>query len=486
MLKKLQSQSQTVKKRFIQGFQRVGQVIARFPLISFLILLAVLVGLAFLGDRLRTPEVVVEETTVQPLPVTTFKVGGAPMLSLQAKVEKSGTITLVAQTSGVVQKIKLSDGQAVKRGGSIFTLSSTYQGANAPAVSRKMSQVGYQFLVDNYQAQIDNLNRNREIARRGETQSSELRELNRRSVDDTKSLITLNENIISTLDAQLKENETTNIGGINDDTILQLKQAKSMTLSGLSNLRSGLRSTEYLNNNDEEPAKIGELSRDAMLQQLDLQEKTLALNKDIAHLTLRLAQINESFMYPVSPVAGTVERIHVKVGQAVNPGTVLATIRGDKNTATAIVLASQQIAQSVSKIEPSVLVYDAQQHELLPRSISQEPTQGSLHSIIYTLPESISAQLANDSYLELKLPIGPATLVSVGRPYIPLDAMYQSQNAASVNVVDVTQTPPVAKTASIKLGQVTGQYVEVLEGITNGDLVILNRTVVAGQPVKVQ
>lgn len=482
----LASRLTPIKNRFVHTRQRFTTMTGRYPFITFLVFLGVLVGLVVLGSYLRQPVVTAETSLTQPVLVSTYKVGGVPTITLQAKVEKSGLIKVVAQTSGVVQKIKLTEGQTVSKGGSIMYLSTTYQGANAPAVSRKMSQVSYQFLVDNNQAQVDSLNRSKEIANRGETQASQMREINRQAINDTKSLITLNETILNSLDAQIKENEDTNVAGSNDDAILQLQQAKSGILSALSNLRSGLRTSEYLNNNDKDPAKIDILVRDNTLQQLELQQKSLDLNKNIAQLTLRLAQINESFMYPASPIAGTVERIHVKAGQLVNPGTVLATIRGNKNNATAVALVGQQLAQSVSHIDPSQVVLNGQTLDIMPRSISQEPTEGSLHSIVYSLPENLGSTLTNDSYIEIKVPVGPANFQTMGSPYVPLDAIYQSQTGASLNIVDQTQSPPVAKSISITLGSVTGQYVEVTQGLNQGDIIILNRNVVAGDPVQLQ
>jgi multidrug efflux pump subunit AcrA (membrane-fusion protein) len=462
--------------------QRINRFIVRFPITSFLIVMLLLVALAFIGDGLRKPAITPESETTAATEVSTFEVGGTPTMTVQAKVEKSGIITLIAQTGGIVQKIKVQEGLAIKRGSTVLTLSSNYQGANAPALTRKISQVNYQFLVDNYQAQIDSLNRNKEIARKGEAQGSELRAINRQSIDDTKSLISLNEQILNSLDSQLKQLEATNINGVHQQDILSIQQAKSGVLGALTNLRSGLRNTEYLSNNDEEAAQIALLSKDATLAQLELQEKSLALNRDIAQLSLRLAQVSESLMYPASPVSGTVERIHVKPGQAVNPGTVLATIRGDQTSANAVALVSQSVATSVSKLKPSIFSHEQESYEILPKSISQEATDGALHSIIFSLPEALGSQLTNNSYIAVKLPMGGNPVVSL-KPYIPLDAVYQGQGQASVNIIDSTTSQPTAKNVQITLGQVVGQYVEVEAGLQNGDLVIIDRHVVSGEAV---
>jgi multidrug efflux pump subunit AcrA (membrane-fusion protein) len=462
----------------------MGRLVGGFPLFVFIIFLALLVGLIVVGDRWRKPTEEVVEVQTEPKEVSIYEVGGTPTIKAQAKVEKSGVIKLVAQTAGVVQKIKVSEGDHVKRGSAMFILSTNYQGANAAAVSRQISAKNYRFLVDSYDAQLAIINRNREIANKSEAQASELRAIARQSFDETRSAIALNEDIINSLDQQIRLLEQNAPSVTNDQAILQFKQAKSGALAALNGLKAGLRNAEYLNSENQEPAEIARLAKDNTLQQLDIQEKTLALNRDVAKLSLRLAQISESLMYPGSPCPGTVERIHVKVGQVVQPGTLLATIRGDENEATAVVLATQAVASRVSQLEPSYAQMGDHLVGVMPRSISEEPTDGALHSILYSLPEELSSLVTNESYIEMTLPMGAEQYAKSHDSFIPLDSVYQGQNKNVVNIIEVQDNGSmVARSREVKLGKVTGQYVEVIQGLYSGDRVIINRNIVDGEVI---
>jgi multidrug efflux pump subunit AcrA (membrane-fusion protein) len=461
---------------------KVFHILARFPLASFVVLMLVLVGLIALGNQLRKPTPVPVEAVKEPVKVQTYQLGSEPTVQVSAVIEKSGIIKLVAQTAGVVQKIKVVESDHVKRGTVLFSLSTNYQGANAASVAKKMSWKNYEFQLDTYDTQYETIQVSRDIAIKNETQLAELRAISRQSIDETKNLIKLNEEVIGGLDKQIKELEDTNVGGINDATITQLKGTKAQFLGALNGLKSGLRTTEYVSDDSQEPAEISRLLRDNTLRQLDVQERALELSIDLSRLSLKLAQINESLMYPASPCPGTVERIHVKVGQMVTPGTLLATIKGDDNAATAVALIPSEVASQLSRFDSSIALINDQKIAVMPRSISTEPTDGNLHSALFSLPEEISNAVSNGSYITMQLPIGPS-MGQGSTVYLPIDAVYYSQKGAYVYLMDTTQNPAVVKNQLVELGSVYGNFVEVRSGLSGKETIILSRSVVEGQAV---
>jgi multidrug efflux pump subunit AcrA (membrane-fusion protein) len=457
------------------------KALTAFPFISFFVVFGALICVIALGDYLK-PVPVVEETVAEAKQVVVFPVDSDSDIRVQAKVEKSGVVQLIAQSSGVVQKIRVAEGKTVKRGTPVLSLSTNYQGGNIASTSRQIAQKNNQFVNDTYQTQLDAVGKSREIASKTETQAAQLRSIARQSIDDTKAQISLNEDILNSIDKQIKGLELINVNGASDSAILALKSSKAQTLGALNGLRSGLRNTEYLNSDDKEAAQIAQLVRDNTLKQLEIQEKSLALNKEISGLNLRIAQISESLMYPASPCPGVVERVHVKVGQLVNPGTLLATITTTDTSATAVVLVSSQVAKNVSTLLPSYLMINNDKVQVTARHISGEPTDGNLHSILYTVPETYTEFLSNNSYVEAIIPIGLSQKSDGATPYIPLDAVYQNQDSASVYIVgknELGQAIVVNKT--VTLGAIYGTYVAVTEGITVGDQVITDRTVIPGQ-----
>jgi multidrug efflux pump subunit AcrA (membrane-fusion protein) len=478
-----------VPQRISSLFNRIFRAFTRFidthPFVAFLGLIGVLIGLVVVGNTMRKvpPQVVSDEPIIKQ--IEAYHIGEAPKLKLQAVIDKSGIINIVAQSPGVVQKITVKEGTHVKRGSRIVNLSTNYQGGNTASLGRQISQKNFVFLKENIDEQKDLLNTQREVARKVDTQSDELRSISRKSLDDTKSLITLDEDIMNSIQKQIEYLESVNVNGATDSALLAAKQGKAQVLGALSGLRSTVRTVEYTSADDKEGAQLSDLQRDATLKQLDLQEKTLELNKDISKLNLRISQVNEALMYPAAPSPGTVERVYVKVGQVVNPGTLIATIRGDKNDATAVLLASEEVASKISQLEPSTIKNGNTLVSIYPRYISKEPTNGTLHSILFAIPTEIADKFTNNSTVQVEVPIGYANTTST-IPYIPLDAIYQTQDRSYIYIVGANDKgEPIAKVSEVKIGQVYGSYVEVLEGLKQGDQVITNRNVIEGDRINI-
>ena len=77
------------------------------------------------------------------------------------------------------------------------------------------------------------------------------------------------------------------------------------------------------------------------------------------------------------------------------------------------------------------------------------------------------------------MPVGGVQTSST--PFIPIDSVFQAQDQSVVHVAD----KGVVKSKTVQLGQVMGQFVEIIQGLSNGDQVILNRNVIDGDKVKV-
>lgn len=460
--------------------RKVLNLIERRPLVSFFSILGLLLILIIAGNFLRQPKP--EDNAVKRIAkeVDVYGIGVSPKVQVSAKVEKSGVVTLVAQTSGVVQAINKVEGNEVYKGEWIFSLSTNYQGGNVSSLSRQIAEKNYEFVEGNYDTQKQMIDKRRDIANSGEAQAAELRDITSKSIDDTKSLISLNEEILNYYDEQIKALETS--GGA-QSAIITLKATKSNVLSGLSSLRSALRNSEYQSNGDQEPAHIARVSRDLTLQQLEIEEKSLKLNKEISKLNLRIAQVSEALMYPATPVAGTVERIYVRVGDVVNPGTKLATITGSDLSSHVVALVSGDLARSISRFENSVIKANGEAVEIAPLYVSSEPTDGQLHSVLYILPPHVN--VSNGSYVTVEIPVSkPHGLASV--PYVPLDAVYQTQSDSYLFVAVKKDGKYEAQSRTVSLGGVVGSYVEVKKGLNEKDQVIINRDVVAGDLVNVK
>jgi multidrug efflux pump subunit AcrA (membrane-fusion protein) len=477
----------TLLKKLTNFFKALGQklkqILTKFPFATFVILLVVLIASIVAMVKLQQPAPVESEVKVTKT-VKVAAVGEQPELVVQAQVDKSGVIQVVAQTSGVVQPFKITEGQTVKNNETLLRLSTNYQGANSASVARQLAYKSWQFQQDTYDQQKQVIDISRRMAEAAETQASELRRITRQSVEDTKSLISLNEDVVKGFDNQIKLLESSNVGGINDVAILELKAAKAQVLGGLTSVKAAQRANEYTSNDSEEPAELARLSRDATIKQLEIQEKSLNLGRDIAALNLKLAKITESLFFPVAPCGGVIQRIHVHPNQVVNPGQVLVTIVSEFNKTTLVAQVPGEVAREVVPFS-SVKV---QAGEVTTtgeiRHISQEPTEGSLHTILITVPDSVAAVISNDAFVQVTVPVGNQVWKTSDHMYVPLDAVYQSQDEAQIYVARQAENTWQAAPQVVELGAVVGNYVQVKSGLQTGDQVILDRTVAGGDQVQ--
>lgn len=475
------------KKLLFAGFAKTrGFVVAkakkgvRFsekrPFTSFFILLALLFILILAGNALAKKETVTK-TVSMPKVVDVYRVGATPQMEVQAKIEKTGVVKIVAQTGGIVANIAVTEGQTVAKGKTLLSLSSNYQGGNAASLQRSIAQVAYQNTKDTYDLQKDTIAKERDIANKSNDNASDLRDITKHSVNDTNSLLDLNDQVLFTLDTNINAYTATNSAGINDALILSSKEMKTQFQSASTQLRTALRNNEYQANGDNPPGQLATLQRDVALKQLDLQEKALQLSFVMSKLQLQLALVNEAMMYPAAPFFGVVERVYVTPGQMVTPGAPLATIRGDE-TVKAVISLPQSVAQRVSQTEPTIFQFGNQTFATLPFYVSTDVTDGTLYTLLYTIPDSYQDAVASDAYITALVPVGYPTTSSV-IPFIPIDSVYQSQDASYVYVV----SGGIAKSKTVALGDVYGRFVSVRSGLSDKDLVILDRTVVAGEAV---
>jgi multidrug efflux pump subunit AcrA (membrane-fusion protein) len=485
-LNSLQTAGQKIRRFFGAALSKISRPVSRFPFIAFLFLIALLVGLVAVGNNLRKPPVQAAAPAAKPKLVDVFHIGKQPYIKVQGHVEKSGVITVNAMTSGIVQKLNVQEGKQVKRGAQLLSLSTNYTGGTTATVNRQMSQRRYQFQLDTYDEEKQRIAQEKEYAQKTDIQATDLRAIGRQSLSEAQSLIDLNQDIISTLDKNIKTLQDTNVGGANDASILQAKQLKAQVLSQLNQGRSLQRTNEYNFSDSNPPAQLADLLRDKTLKALDFQEKMLDLNRDVAAFTVKMDRINESLYFPAATSTGVVERVFVKVGQAVNPGTPLAIIRANNNQATVVVLVSQQIARMLAQNETAILHIDNRTVKVVPSYVSGEPTEGTLHSIMISVPDGFDNELSNNTTISVELPIGFDQHI-INDPYIPLDAVYQTQDSAYLYVVGTNeQGSPSAQLRTVKIGAVFGQYLQVFEGVKDSDVVIMDRNVQTGDWIQIK
>jgi len=475
-----------IKNRLSVGSKYVSNQISKRPFALFIVALIIFLGLLGVSNAINKPKVKAEVAEKPATEVQAFYIGQSPKLQVQAQLKNQGVITIYAQTSGIVQQINKNEGDKVTKGTQILSISSNYNGQTISTSQRQLAQSSFQSNQSNFNLNKAAIADQRILAEQSQQNTDQLKKITEKSAQDTKNILSLNNEILRNIDPQIQTLESNNSRTPEQNAQLAaLKSQKLQLASSETQLNSSLRASEYQINSTT-PQTISDTQKRLATEQLDIQEKALKLQLEVSRLNYVIAQINESFNFPASPFSGQIERIHVTTGQSINPGQALITITSDKQTVTAESLVPEHIAKQISKISPSTLYIDSTAIELLPTFISTQPTEGPLYSIKFQLPEQYQENLSNNSYIKVELSIGlPDTTSST--PYIPLDSIYQTQDGAYVYLATKTDDGKiVAKAKPIVLGQVVGNYVEVKSGLQEKDIIIINRNVLEGDHVTVK
>ena len=481
--KKIASFLNEAKQRFVAfgsmrkkiPTKRVLSFVDKKPFTSFFITLAALFVLILLGNVLASFGKKENKQPVVVKDAQIFSIGAAPKVSLQGQIEKSGVFKIVAQTPGIVNSINFNEGDSVFRGQPIISLSSNASGGNIPGLQAGLAQKQLQNILDTFDSQKAIINDQRKIADQTHVSSEKLRDIANQNLTDTNNLINLNQGILDTLNNQLNVLQTNNVGGANDQQILQTKQLIAQLTGGLLQLRVSSRALSFQTDTSNPPTQLSDVAKEVALKQLDIQEKALELNREASRIQAAIAGVAASLMNPATPGDGVVDRIYVKVGDSVNPGTVLALVSGNNQNVNVVVRVPFDIASRVSRTESSVLRFTSGDVLATPFYVSLEATDGQLYSIIFSIDPK---DTTNGSFIKVDLPIGFSD--SSTSPFIPIDAVYQTQNEAFLLVAQNSKA--VGK--KVSLGTVYGKFVQVMSGLKSGDQVILNRNIIAGDSVK--
>lgn len=458
---------------------KTTKFVNRRPMASFFVALGILF-LAIALNSFLTPKPKNAEKTQPIKEVSVYKIGTAPKATFAAKVDKKGVIQIVAQTPGIVAAVNAWEGQMVYRGNTLVSLSSNYQGGNAMGISRQLAALQYQNTKDTYDTQKGIIDNQREIANQNKTNTDKMREITNQGINDTQSLIDLNNSIISTLQSTLQTLETTNVGGANDAAILGTKQQISQFSAASTQLNAAQRQARFAVDTGNPPTKLAQTSYDLAIKQLDLQKKALDMSLESSKLQLALAQIAEGSMYPAAPFDAVVEKVHVVVGQSVNPGTPLVTIAGTNKKAVAVANVPFETASKISSIEESILHVGKKAIKATPTHVSSEATNGNLNSVSYYIPDEYYDKVSDGQYIQVEIPIGYADSIST-IPYLPIDIVFQTQDGAFVYVLRNDKVV----SRKVTLGDVVGKNVAIEVGLGKSDQVILDRNVIEGEGVRV-
>ena len=461
---------------------KIDEIAKKYPIVIFMTGLFIVLALLIIANSLRKPEAK-KEAIILPKKVSVFRVGETPKARFQATIEKTGVVTITSLTGGVVSNIWVVEGDYVKRGQNLVTLTSNYQGGNAPYIQRQLAQKQQEITEEQYKVQKDIIAKQRDLLSKNADNSEELRKIQEQSFADTESIINLNNEIIKMLDESTQEYIDTNGPSVSGGTIEGFLSQKSQLQSANLSLNASLRANKYTENRDNPPKKLEDLQREITAKQLDLQEKTLEISKSVSSLQVSLAYIQEALMYPSSPFAGTIQKVYVKVGQAVAPGTPIALIAQsvEDDPATAIIYVPKRIAEKVALDVVSTVYLPKTSIQVRPSYVTTEAVQGALFAVYLPIPDEYITEVSDKSVLEVDLAIGREDSTKAV-PFVPLTAVSQTQTG---NYIFVVGKDNKAESISVTLGPVVGELVEIKSGLKDTAKIILDQTITAGEKVEI-
>lgn len=470
------------KNTFSKIQEKIQLTLRKYPIVIFTVGLALVVTLLVIGNSLKKPEVK-KEVEILPKKVNIFRIGEKPKARFQATIEKTGVVTITSLTGGVVSNIWVAEGDVIRRGQNLATLSSNYQGGSAPFIQRQLAQKQQEITEEQYKTQKEIISKQRDVLSKSADNAEELRKIQEQSFADTENIINLNSDIIEMLDSATKDYIETNGATVNDSTIRGFLSQKTQLQSANLSLNASLRANRYAENRDNPPKKLEDLQREITTKQLDLQEKTLEISKSVASLQVSLAYIQEALMYPSAPFSGTIQKVYIKVGQAVSPGTPIALIAqsAEDDPATAIAYVPKNIAEKVALDITSTVYLEKETIEVRPSFITTEAVQGSLFAVYLPIPDQYINQVSDKSILQVDLSVGREDSTATV-PFIPLVAVSQTQNGNFIFTVDKESK---AEAVPVVLGPIVGELVEIKSGINSKAKIILDQTITAGETVQV-
>jgi RND family efflux transporter MFP subunit len=399
-------------------------------------------------------------------------------------------IELVAQTAGPVRSLPVTVGQSVKKGALLAQFSTAYNTGSAASVQRQIAEKNLDLAKKSLESTVTSVSLARTQADKQRDNAEELRKISDRSLEDIRNLISLSEKQLSSLEKQLKEAEDNNQA---ESTLSSLRGSIISVQSGLSSSRSQLRSLEY-QASDSSPARdLTNVTRDAVYTSTQLQLESAEIQTQIAELSLKAARISEATTQVRAPFAGIIERLDLKIGQYVTPGTLVAVLRGTGAVYELKVLVATSVAPHI-ELSNHARISITDDQTGLPTELSAPIThvsstavQNGLAQVVLHLDHaqfSTTTSLTEGAIATVHLPLkntahGELTI-------IPLQAVFSSADADRVLLIDDSTEGITVVSREITIGQIFGQYTTVLSGLTATDVLVLDRTVAAGDTVTIK
>ncbi len=216
----------------------------------------------------------------------------------------------------------------------------------------------------------------------------------------------------------------------------------------------------------------------AEINRLKLELDRLKAGRETAKIDLALALRSDAALNPKSLIKGTIEHIAVRPGELVSAGTVLMTLHASAGSSTLEAAFPKKIADVLMEAGIAELLEDGESHTLSQGYRAKIETSAGLVMVTYPLSDELAQSLAQHDYVTLSVPLIARTETGF---LIPIDAI---RSASEENSVVVMGDDHMTRVQSVTLGETVGAAVNVKSGLTAGDMVVLDASVLPGEKIE--
>jgi multidrug efflux pump subunit AcrA (membrane-fusion protein) len=208
------------------------------------------------------------------------------------------------------------------------------------------------------------------------------------------------------------------------------------------------------------------------MENLDLKRIASELNVDIA-------RAGEQSFAPFAPFSGRIEALFVSPGDFVTPGTPIATVTG--NTTHSIVRAEVPSSLALlidAKGTHTVTLPSGEKFPVTLTYLSKSAVNVSAFQATFALPDTQASTLGDAFTLIMTL----ALRTTADAIFIPLSAVEMTRDHAATLI----EQDGRARQISVTPGEVIGNFIEITEGLSTGDRIILDRSIRPGDAIKIK
>lgn len=216
----------------------------------------------------------------------------------------------------------------------------------------------------------------------------------------------------------------------------------------------------------------------AEINRLKLELDRLKAGRETARIDLALALRSDAALNPTTLVRGTVEHIAVRPGELVSAGTVLMTLHASAGGSTLEVAFPKKVADALMEAGIAEFIEGGESYTLSQGYRAKTETSAGLVMVTYPLPDTLAESLAQHDYITLSVPLLPRTETGF---LVPIDAIRSASEENSVILMDEDH---MTRMQSVTLGETVGASVNVKSGLTAGDMVVLDASILPGEKIE--